>query len=400
MNSNYRRIILQFKRFASKFTDDGTPIKEKTYKNTKFLDSLRIVVKGGAGGQGFRKYGGIGGKGGDIYAVAKSDETLQDVYIRNPSKRYSALTGSNSRKHVLLGSPGKDVHIKVPVGITVENEDGSVIGSLDAEDDMVCIAKGGPGGSPKNEFNGLKGEKKMVVLNLKLIADIGLVGFPNAGKSTFLSAVSRTKPKISDYPFTTIRPQVATLGYDDFRQITLADLPGLIEGAHHNAGLGHKFLKHVERTKLLLFMVDIQGFRLNYMDDHRSAFETILLLMQELNLYREELIDKPAILALNKIDLDPGHTNADKIIELVQALPDSLSVVDESIRPTRLIKFDEIFKISAKEKVSTDNVKMRVRELLDEYYEQKLQETEVPQEKLDLYLRKHLLKEHRSKKIV
>ncbi|XP_045169494.2 GTP-binding protein 10-like isoform X2 [Mercenaria mercenaria] len=348
-----------------------------------FLDKLRIFVRGGAGGQGHPKYAGLGGKGGDVIIRAVKRVQFKDLIEVNPTKRYTAASGANSSKKLLLGPPGEDQIIPVPVGVTVTTDTGRVIGDLNEEGQEVIAARGGEAGGPENNFNGKKGEAHSVTLDLKLIADIGLVGFPNAGKSTFLSAISRATPKIADYPFTTIRPQIGIMEYPDFRQITIADLPGLIEGAHVNFGMGHKFLKHVERTKMLLFMVDINGFQLSTQYEYRTAFETILLLNKELELFNMDLLKKPAVLALNKIDTDEDGTRTDAIVDQIMNLPDSLSEVDESLHPETLIKFDEIYKISTMFDQNTLTMKDRLRKLLDIYsYREDEQKTVVENNRL------------------
>ncbi|XP_064105533.1 GTP-binding protein 10 homolog [Macrobrachium nipponense] len=172
---------------------------------------------------GYPKFGGVGGKGGDVYVEAIAGETNK-------------------------------------------------IG------DKILVAKGGAGGSPANQFNGQHGQALNLTLELKLIADIGLVGFPNAGKSTLLKAISRAKPKIASYPFTTIRPNIGIVEYPDKRQISIADLPGLVEGSWANMGMGHKFLRHVERTNLLLYIVDINGFKMGPQYPHRTPIENVILL--------------------------------------------------------------------------------------------------------------------------
>lgn len=158
-----------------------------------------------------------------------------------------------------MGSGGADVVIRSPVGVSVVTDQGEVIGDLLADEDVVLVAKGGPGGNKATEFMGLRGQARSVKLDLKLIADVGFVGFPNAGKSTLLKAISRARPKIASYPFTTIQPNLGICEFKDMRRMSLADLPGLIEGASYNLGMGHKFLKHVERTRMLLFVVDVNG---------------------------------------------------------------------------------------------------------------------------------------------
>lgn len=345
----------------------------KTTKSRKFtfIDSLRLHVRGGSGGHGLQKYGGSGGNGGNIIVRAVSGTQLGDIIQKNPKKRVAATVGQDSRKHWILGECGQDVTVEAPLGVTIKNDFGEQLADLNEDGQEVTVACGGQGGTPDNSFIGQKGEVQMITLDLKLIADVGLVGFPNAGKSTFLSAISRTSPKIADYPFTTIQPYVGTMNYPDLRQITVADLPGLIEGAHMNRGMGHKFLKHIERTKLLLFVVDIYGFQLHTRYPHRTAFETILLLNQELELYNKDVLEKPAILALNKIDLDPDGTQSNEIIELVKGLPDSLSTVDPEFHPENVIKFDGILTMSAQKKNSVDMAKGLIRERLDFHETQK-----------------------------
>lgn len=369
------------------------PNKKQKELKKRFLDQLRIYARGGAGGQGIAKYGGVGGKGGDVILACTEGVTLKRILDKYPERRFIAKTGKNSGKHYLLGENGENLVIAVPPGVTVRNDEGRELADLNKDGQEYIVATGGAGGHPGNSFLGRKGEARTVTLVLKLIADIGLVGFPNAGKSTFLGAISRTSPKIASYPFTTLKPQIGTMEFQDHRQITVADLPGLIEGAHVNFGLGHKFLKHIERTKILLFMVDIFGFQLKQEFSYRTAFETILLLNRELELYKKELLDKPAVLALNKVDMDPDGTALQEVMEKIKKLPDSLSEIPEEMRPERLVKFDEIFVISAQNKQGTEDMKLKLRALLDSYGEQqnqkqltlKIKETETRIEKSKEY---------------
>ena len=185
-----------------------------------------------------------------------------------------------------MGENGGDVIIQTPVGVSVVSDGGEVMGDLLRDNDTLLVARGGPGGSRQTDYCGIRGQKKSVKLDLKLIADVGFVGFPNAGKSTLLKAISRASPKIASYPFTTIQPNLATCDFPDLRRMTLADLPGLIEGASYNIGMGHRFLKHVERCNLLLFIVDINGFQFKADSPHRSALETLQLLCQVNNWWR------------------------------------------------------------------------------------------------------------------
>ncbi|KAL4222035.1 GTP-binding protein 10 [Mactra antiquata] len=354
----------QFRRFCvDAFENETKNVKRR--KGANFLDKLRIHTSGGPGGHGFAKFGGIGGRGGHVIVKASKDAKFKDILQANPRKRFFASPGGDSSRRVLLGMNGEDTILHVPLGVTVSNDEGLVLGDLNEDGQEIIVAYGGIPGSQNNDYIGKKGESHNITLDLKLIADIGLVGFPNAGKSTFLSAISQAKPKIAEYPFTTIRPQIGTMMFPDFRQITVADLPGLIEGAHINFGMGHKFLKHVERTKVLLFMVDINGFQLSQDYTLRNAFETILLLNKELELFNPELLKKPAVLALNKIDTDKNGQITDDIVNLIKQLPDSLSIVDESLHPETLVKFEEIHKISTMFDLNIKTIKSSLRELLD-----------------------------------
>ncbi|PNF37440.1 GTP-binding protein 10 [Cryptotermes secundus] len=277
----------------------------------KFIDSLRIYVRGGSGGMGFPKYGGIGGKGGSVIVVAAEGEL---------------------------------------------NTDGS----------SLVVAYGGAGGNPLTQYSGQRAEPLSVKLDLKLIADVGLVGFPNAGKSTLLRAISRAKPEVASYPFTTLRPNIGVLEYSDHRQITMADLPGLIEGAHMNIGMGHSFLKHVERTKLLLLVADIQGFQLGPQYPYRSCLDTVVLLNKELELYRDDLLDKPAMLVVNKMDVAEAQFKYDEVKDKLRYLADVVGDYPEELRPERVLDFTEVMAISADtDPIGVEKLKHRIREVLD-----------------------------------
>ncbi|KAK2586884.1 hypothetical protein KPH14_009821 [Odynerus spinipes] len=209
----------------------------RRYLRTGFIDTLRLHVKGGAGGSGSPRYGGRGGSGGNVYVVSKEELTLNHVRKKWKEKNIHAGTGDNSSAKGIIGIPGSNINIEIPCGITVFDDNGLKLGELNEENSKLMVAKGGLGGCPETQFCGRKGESRTIILDLKLIADVGLVGFPNAGKSTFLHAMSNARPKIASYPFTTIKPQIGTMVYKDHRQITVADLPGLIEGAHANIGM-------------------------------------------------------------------------------------------------------------------------------------------------------------------
>lgn len=345
--------------------------KPRSYLRTKFIDSIRLHVKGGTGGTGLPKFGGLGGQGGCVYCVGKEDANLRRIMSKYRAKTITAGHGEDSRKTKIVGNPGSDIKLEVPLGVTVYRDDGKALGSIDKEGEKVIIARGGPGGTPETDFLGHFGQIHHIRLDLKLIADVGLVGFPNAGKSSLLKAISRARPKIANYPFTTIKPNKGIISYSDLRQISIADLPGLIEGAHINVGLGHSFLKHVERTKLLLFIADVQGFQLSPKYPKRSCLETVLLLNKELELYDAELLQKPAILAINKMDL-PGTDEVLKNIK--EAFRDINSVLDkipEEIRPENVIQFEDIIGISALKKgESIEELKHLLRKRLDDYAEE------------------------------
>lgn len=262
-----------------------------------------------------------------------------------------------------------DVEVPAPVGVVVYGETGKKLQELNEEGAKCVAAYGGSGGCSGNNFIGKKGQNWTVTLDLKLIADVGLVGFPNAGKSTFLKAISRAKPKIASYPFTTIKPNIGIVEYPDYRQISIADLPGLIEGAHKNVGMGHSFLKHVERTKLLIFIVDIFGFQLSPSHPRRTYLENIFSLMKEIEMYDETLMERPAMLLLNKIDHPDSKDLLPEVHSKVHNLKAYLDECQEEVRPTNLIEFDSIFTISAKEKIGMEHVESDIRKILDIYAE-------------------------------
>ncbi|XP_043249909.1 GTP-binding protein 10 homolog isoform X2 [Colletes gigas] len=332
----------------------------RKFKTRGLVDSLYIHVKGGFGGSGLPRYGGIGGKGGDVCVISKEGLTLEVVKSRLKDKKIKAEPGGASTSMGIIGVPGADLNINVPVGITVY--------------DTNNIKLGGIGGCEDTGFCGLKGENRSIILDLKLIADIGLVGFPNAGKSTLLNAVSKAKPKIADYPFTTIKPQIGTILYQDCRQISIADLPGLIEGAHANRGMGHRFLKHIERTKLLLFIVDIQGFQISYQYKHRSCLETILLLNKEIELYKPDLLERPSMIILNKMDTNGANKIYDEIKEKLSNLSEIVSEFDEGMQPKKVVQFDDILTTSliSKNKTEIQEIKEKIRNIIDKYEEKKL----------------------------
>ena len=281
-----------------------------------FLDKAKIKVLSGKGGNGIvawrrEKYvdkggpaGGNGGKGGDVYLVATEDlTTLMDFKFQSVFKAQSGENGYIKTQHVKCG---KDCHIKVPVGTIVKDfETGKIIADLNQPDKTVMVAKGGRGGrgnacfataqkrAPQFCEPGENGIERTLELELKLIADVGLLGMPNAGKSTFISAVSSAKPKIADYPFTTLVPHLGVVKKDNGDAYVIADIPGLIEGASDGIGLGHEFLRHVERCRFLVHIVDLT------LD---NPVQNYLLINQELKKHSEQLANVYQIIALNKID--------------------------------------------------------------------------------------------------
>ncbi|XP_069186632.1 GTP-binding protein 10 homolog [Procambarus clarkii] len=337
----------------------------------KFIDTLRVHVKGGSGGLGFPRLGGVGGKGGDVYVEACKEYTLKKTLNAKPGKRWIAASGGNSSKFLILGKGAEDLTIPVPVGTSIKLDQQKLLGDVNCVGDKVLVARGGAGGSPVNQYNGQKGQAWDLQLELKLLADVGLVGFPNAGKSTLLRAISRAKPKIASYPFTTLQPNIAMAEFEDGRQISIADLPGLIEGAWANVGMGHKFLRHVERTKLLLFVVDINGFQLGPKHPYRTAVENIILLNKELEIYSPDLLDKPALLMINKMDCLNAEDNLKKLLKDLSQMKELCMNFPEEFRPLELVNFDDVIPCSAREnRASVNCLKQRLRELLDFYGDQ------------------------------
>ena len=300
-----------------------------------FIDQAVINVKGGDGGNGcvsFRREkfvpkggpdGGDGGHGGDVILVA--DESLSTLLDFQYRRHYRAQRGSHGEGSTRHGRRGGSLVIPVPVGTVVKDADsGQSLADLLHHGQQVVAARGGKGGkgnarfatstrrAPRQAEPGVPGEERRIELELRLIADAGLVGFPNAGKSTLLSRVSAARPKIADYPFTTTEPYLGVVGLPDGRSFVLADIPGLIEGAHHGAGLGHTFLRHVGRTRALIHLVDLGSGR-----DPITDFETV---NKELWLYDASLRARPMLVALNKIDLPEAQARVPAASAAIGAL--------------------------------------------------------------------------------
>ncbi len=302
----------------------------------KFFDEAKIEVIAGDGGNGvvsFRreKYvprggpdGGDGGRGGSIWAVA--DRNLNTLIDYRYTRIFRAERGENGRGSDCYGKAGEDLELRVPVGTVFTDIDtGEVIADLDADGKRALLARGGQGGlgnlhfksstnrAPRQCTPGTLGERRNLRLELKVLADVGLLGMPNAGKSTFIRAVSAARPKVADYPFTTLHPNLGVVRVDHNRSFVIADIPGLIEGAAEGAGLGHQFLRHLQRTKLLLHIVDIAPF-----DPAIDPVGEAKAIVRELKKYDEALFRKPRWLVANKIDLVPEEEREARISALVK----------------------------------------------------------------------------------
>lgn len=297
-----------------------------------FVDNAKITLKGGKGGNGivaWRRekfepsggpYGGDGGNGGSI--ILKADEGIRTLMDFRYKRNYKGENGEDGRTKKQFGKAGEDIIVRVPVGTLVKDANsGKVIVDLKAKDQSFIIAKGGRGGRGNAKFatptrqapgfaeQGTKGQEREIILELKLLADVGLVGFPNVGKSTILSMLSAARPKIANYHFTTLQPNLGVVRVEDQKSFVLADIPGLIEGASEGIGLGHDFLRHIERTRVLVHVLDTSGI------EGRDPVEDFYKINGELVQYNERLKDKPQIIVANKMDL-PGAEEGLKKIKL------------------------------------------------------------------------------------
>lgn len=303
----------------------------------KFIDEAKIYVKAGDGGNGvasFRreKYipmggpdGGDGGRGGHIYAVA--DRNINTLVDYRYSRKFLAKRGENGRGSDCYGATGDDIVLRVPVGTVIADlNTGEVMADLSQDGMRVMIARGGKGGlgnihfkssinrAPRKCTQGEPGEEFELKMELRVLADVGLLGLPNAGKSTFIRAVSAAKPKVADYPFTTMHPNLGVVRVDDNRSFVIADVPGLIEGAADGAGLGIRFLKHLQRTRILLHLVDLAPF-----DPEADPVHDAVAIVKELEKHDPALVAKPRWLILNKLDLIPEEEQQERVDAFLSA---------------------------------------------------------------------------------
>ncbi|MDO5017847.1 MAG: GTPase ObgE [Lagierella massiliensis] len=330
-----------------------------------FIDIAKIELKAGKGGDGavsFRRekfepsggpYGGDGGDGGNIFIVAdESVTTLMDFRYR---RHYKAENGQNGGTKKMFGKKGEDLYLKVPVGTLVKDFDtDKVMFDLNEKDQIVMVCKGGRGGrgnarfatskrqAPRFAEPGTKGEEKTIKLEMKLIADVGLVGMPNVGKSSLLSIMSEAKPKIANYHFTTLEPNLGVVKVSGSESFVIADIPGLIEGASEGVGLGFDFLRHIERTKVLVHVLDVSG------SEGRNCIEDYNIIRKEILSYNLKIADKKEIIVANKMDL-PGASEGLK--KLKEVFSDRVS---------------DIVPISAATTENIDNLKYKIHEALKE----------------------------------
>jgi GTP-binding protein len=303
----------------------------------RFVDEATIDVVAGDGGNGcmsFRREkfipfggpnGGDGGRGGSVWAVA--DRNLNTLIDFRYARRHEARHGENGRGSDQYGAAAADIVMRMPVGTIISDaETGEKIAELLEPDEKVLIAKGGDGGfgnlhfktstnrAPRQFTKGEPGEQKHLKLELRVLADVGLLGMPNAGKSTLIRAISAARPKVADYPFTTLAPNLGVVRTSEAKSFVVADIPGLIEGAADGAGLGHRFLRHLARTRVLLHLVDLAPF-----DEAADPVHDARAIVKELKLYDEALYEKPRWLVLNKLDLIPEEERAQRVAAFVKS---------------------------------------------------------------------------------
>ena len=349
-----------------------------------FLDEVKIFVRSGDGGNGlvaFRreKYvpkggpaGGDGGRGANVVFIV--DEGLRTFMDYRYQKKFVAPNGENGMSKGMHGRKSKDLYLKVPPGTVIRDTDtGEVLADLVEHKQEVIVARGGRGGrgncrfatpsnpAPEIAENGEPGEERNLTLELKLMADVGLVGFPSVGKSTLLSITSKAKPKIADYHFTTLAPNLGVVETKDHRSFVMADLPGLIEGASQGVGLGHQFLRHIERTKVIVHVVDMSA------TDGRDPYEDYKIINQELGEYNMRLLERPQIVVANKMDIPAAQEN-------LEEFKAKLAVDGEEV---------DIVEISAFTRTNVDNLLYKISDILDSTDPNMLYELDTEEESME-----------------
>ena len=349
-----------------------------------FLDEVKIFVRSGDGGNGlvaFRreKYvpkggpaGGDGGRGANVVFIV--DEGLRTFMDYRYQKKFVAPNGENGMSKGMHGRKSKDLYLKVPPGTVIRDTDtGEVLADLVEHKQEVIVARGGRGGrgncrfatpsnpAPEIAENGEPGEERNLTLELKLMADVGLVGFPSVGKSTLLSITSKAKPKIADYHFTTLAPNLGVVETKDHRSFVMADLPGLIEGASQGVGLGHQFLRHIERTKVIVHVVDMSA------TDGRDPYEDYKIINQELAEYNMRLLERPQIVVANKMDIPAAQENLEEFKAKLAADGEEVDIVE----------------ISAFTRTNVDNLLYKISDILDTTDPNMLYELDTEEESME-----------------
>jgi len=341
----------------------------------KFVDEARIEVIAGNGGNGvvsFRREkfiprggpnGGDGGRGGSVHAIA--DLNINTLVDYRYARKHQARNGENGRGADQYGAAGSDIVLRMPVGTQIHDEDtGELIADLTQHGQKALLAKGGDGGlgnihfksstnrAPRQSTPGTEGEQRRLHLELKVLADVGLLGLPNAGKSTLIAAVSNARPKIADYPFTTLYPNLGVVRVAPGKSFVVADIPGLIEGAAEGAGLGHQFLRHLQRTRLLLHLVDLAPF-----DPEADPVRDARAIVNELRKYDALLAAKPRWLVLNKIDMIAADERQARIDAFVRELKKG--------RGRNAVKVERVFAISGLTREGCESLMLAIYDYLE-----------------------------------
>ena len=349
-----------------------------------FLDEVKIFVRSGDGGNGlvaFRreKYvpkggpaGGDGGRGANVVFIV--DEGLRTFMDYRYQKKFVAPNGENGMSKGMHGRKSKDLYLKVPPGTVIRDTDtGEVLADLVEHEQEVVVARGGRGGrgncrfatpsnpAPEIAENGEPGEERNLTLELKLMADVGLVGFPSVGKSTLLSITSKAKPKIADYHFTTLAPNLGVVETKDHRSFVMADLPGLIEGASQGVGLGHQFVRHIERTKVIVHVVDMSA------TDGRDPYEDYKIINQELAEYNMRLLERPQVVVANKMDIPVASENLKEFKKQLENDGEDVDIVE----------------ISAFTRSNIDNLLYKISDILDNTDPNTLYELDTEEESME-----------------